>query len=111
MIRERRIASGAPVLLVLHSPREKCWGLLDEITAAGVFLRGLDLNSFDDWLHSLLHDEPFVGLNNHFFPHWRVERLTRDETMGGVPSLCDQAERRTGKSIAELLGDDDGLSQ
>lgn len=110
MIRERIIASGAPVLLVLHSPREKCWGLLDEITAAGVFLRGLDLNSFDEWLHSLLHDEPFVGLNDHFFPLWRVERLTRDETMGGVPSLCEQAERRTGRSISELLGDNQGFS-
>ena len=110
MNRKPRIACGAPVLLVLHSPREKCWGLLDEITAAGVFLRGLDLNSFDDWLHSLLHDEPFVGLNDHFFPLWRVERLTRDETMGGVPSMCEQAERRTGRRIAELLGDDERLS-
>ena len=111
MIRERIIASGTAVVLVLHSPREKCWGLLDEITTAGVFLRGLDLNSFDDWLHSLLHDEPFVGLNDHFFPLWRVERLTRDETVAGVPSLYEQAERRTGQSIAELLGDDESPSQ
>ena len=26
-----RIQRGAMVILVLHSPREKCWGLLDEI--------------------------------------------------------------------------------
>jgi len=102
---QQRIASGAPIVVVLHSPREKCWGLLDEITAAGVFLRGLDLNSFDDWLHSLSHNEPFVGVNDLFFPLWRVERLTRDETAGGVPSLCEQAERRTGHSVADLLRD------
>ena len=102
----KRIGSGSPIVVVLHSPREKCWGLLDEITAAGVFLRGLDLNSFDDWLHSLVHDEPFIGANDLFFPLWRVERLTRDETAAGVPSLCEQAERRTGQNIAELLGDE-----
>jgi hypothetical protein len=111
MMSQKRIAFGTLIIVVLHSPREKCWGLLDEITAAGVFLRGLDLNSFDDWLYSLLHHEPFVGVNDRFFPLWRVERLTRDETAGGVPSLGEQAERRTGRSVADLLGDDEGSSQ
>jgi hypothetical protein len=111
MTSQKRIDSGAPIVVVLHSPREKCWGLLDEITAAGVFLRGLDLNSFDDWLHSLLHNEPFIGVNDLFFPLWRVERLTRDETAAGVPSLSEQAERRTGHSVAELLGDNWNRSQ
>ena len=111
MTSQKRFDSGAPIVVVLHSPREKCWGLLDEITAAGVFLRGLDLNSFDDWLHALLHEEPFVGVNDLFFPLWRVERLMRDETAGGVPSLREQAERRTGHGVAELLGADQGLSQ
>ena len=111
MMSQKRIDSGTPVLVVLHSPREKCWGLLDEITAAGVFLRGLDLNSFDDWLHSVLHNESFIGVNDLFFPLWRVERLTRDETAEGVPSLSEQAERRTGHSVAVLLGDDRSPSQ
>lgn len=108
---QKRIDSGTPIVVVLHSPREKCWGVLDEITAAGVFLRGLDLNSFDDWLHSLLHHEPFIGVGDLFFPLWRVERLTRDETAGGVPSLSEQAERRTGHSVAELLGQTQAPSQ
>ena len=108
---QQRITSGTAVVIVLHSPREKCWGLLDEISTVGVFLRGLDLNSFDDWLHSLLHNEPFIGVNDLFFPLWRVERLTRDETAAGVPSLCEQAERRTGRTVAELLGDAGSLSQ
>ena len=59
---------GAPILVVLHSPREKCWGMLDEITAAGVFLRGLDLKSFDDWVRSVVHREPFIGFGSLFFP-------------------------------------------
>jgi hypothetical protein len=96
------IEPGAPVLLVLHSPREKCWGILDEISAAGVFLRGLDLNAFDDFVRSVTHDEPFIGATDLFFPMWRVERLTRDEAAGGIPSLAEQFEKRTGRGLREL---------
>ena len=101
------LKKGAPVLLVLHSPREKCWGMLDEITAAGVFLRGLDLNAFDDWVSAIVHEEPFVGLGSLFFPMWRVERIARDETSGEVPSMYQQVEERTGRSFEELMKDDD----
>ena len=99
---------GTPVLLVLHTPREKCWGVLDEITAAGVFLRGLDLNAFDDWVSAVVHGEPFIGVGSLFFPMWRVERIARDESAGGVPSLCEQAEQRTGRTFAELFRDGSG---
>lgn len=98
-----KIEVGSIVLLVLHSPREKCWGVLDEISAAGVFLRGLDLNAFDDWVHAVAHDEPFMGPSDLFFPLWRVERVARDEAAGGVPSLAEQVEQRTGRSLLELL--------
>ena len=104
----RTIKHGMPVLIVLHSPREKCWGLLDEITSAGVFLRGLDLKSFDDWVRSVVHREPFIGFGSLFFPMWRVERISRDEQAGEVPSLYQQAEHRTGLSIEQLVDDDNG---
>lgn len=100
---QNKIEAGAAVVLVLHTPREKCWGVLDEISAAGVFLRGLDLNAFDDWVRAVAHDEPFMGLTDLFFPMWRVERLTRDEASGEIPSLSEQAEKRTRKSLAELM--------
>ncbi len=97
------IKPGVSVILVLHSPREKCWGVLDEINAAGILMRGLDLNSFDDWTRAVAHDEPFVGLTDLFFPMWRIERLTRDEAAGGVPSLAEQFEKRTGRNVREFL--------
>ncbi|MGI8656191.1 MAG: hypothetical protein ACR2LC_13360 [Pyrinomonadaceae bacterium] len=103
---ERRasgIEAGACVMLVLHSPREKCWGVLDELSAAGVFLRGLDLNAFEAWTWAVAHDEPFIGLGDLFFPMWRVERVTLDESAGEVPSLAEQFARRTGRSVQELL--------
>ncbi|HEY3037502.1 MAG TPA: hypothetical protein VGJ66_02140 [Pyrinomonadaceae bacterium] len=101
---------GSAVVIVLHSPREKCWGLLDGINQAGVFLRGLDLNAFDDWVSALVHGEPFIGFGDLFFPMWRVERISRDETAGGVPSLCEQVEGRTGHTIDELLRADNSKS-
>ncbi|HZE63015.1 MAG TPA: hypothetical protein VE056_04010 [Pyrinomonadaceae bacterium] len=99
-----RIQRGAMVILVLHSPREKCWGVLDEISPAGVFLRGLDLNAFDSWVHAVVHDEPFIGVGDLFFPMWRVERISKDEAAGEMPSLSQQVERRTSRTIAELVG-------
>jgi hypothetical protein len=101
---KRKFEAGVPVVVVLHTPREKCWGILDELNTAGVFLRGLDLNSFDDWVSSLLHDEPFIGVGDLFFPAWRIERVSR-ERAGAIPSLCDQVEKRTGKSIRTLFED------
>ena len=102
------ISPGTPVLIVLHSPREKSWGILDEINAAGVFLRGLDLNAFDEWIRCLIHHEPFIGVGSMFFPMWRVERVAKDERSGGVLSLREQAEQRTGLSLEELMKVDDG---
>ena len=99
------INAGTPILIVLHSPREKYWGLLDEINGAGVFLRGLDLNSFDEWIRSVIHKEPFIGVGSMFFPMWRVERVAKDESVGGVMSLCAQAEQRTGLGLDELMSD------
>jgi hypothetical protein len=101
--RRTGIEPGAAVILVLHSPREKCWGMLCEINAAGVFLRGLDLNAFDDWVGAVLHEEPFIGLSDLFFPMWRVERLSKDESAGGILSLAEQFEQRTGRSLREFF--------
>lgn len=98
------IQPGAAILIVLHAPREKCWGILDEVNQAGVFLRGLDLNSFDEWLRAMAHDEPFVGFGDLFFPLWRVERISRDESSGGIPSLREQVEHRAGRTVEELIG-------
>jgi hypothetical protein len=106
--RKSGIAPRVPVIVVLHNPREKSWGILDEITPAGVFLRGLDLNSFDDWLRAVTHNEGFAGFNYLFFPMWRVERLTKDEAWGEIPSLYDQVRQRTGRTVEELLQDDSG---
>src|SRR5262245_58214288 len=104
MTEKKILPTGTPVLVTLHTPREKIWGVLDEISLAGVFLRGLDLNSFEDWVRAVAKDEPFIGLEDLFLPMWRVERMSKDETSGGIPSSFEQAEQRTsGKAIEQLL--------
>ena len=97
------IQRGDPIVVVLQTPKEKYWGVLDEISTAGVSLRGLDLNAFDDWLAAVLHKEPFIGLTDLFFPMWRIERVSKDEAAGGIASLYEQVERRTGLTVGELL--------
>lgn len=71
-------------------------------------MRGLDLNAFDDWVRAVAHDEPFIGLSDLFFPMWRIERLSRDEAAGGIPLLYEQVEQRTGRSVQELIDNNQG---
>ena len=43
-----KIANGESVILVLHTPREKLLGILDEIGESCVFVTGRELKYFDD---------------------------------------------------------------
>lgn len=94
-----RIGVGESVILLLHTPREKLLGVLDEVNTAGVSLRAIDLNYFDDWCSSIANDEPYLPMSDYFIPMWRVEKMSRDE---GEPSLTQLFEQRTGKHLGEF---------
>lgn len=96
-----RIIEGDPVLIVLHTPREKQLGILDEISPAGVTVRSIDLSYFDDWCRGIASDESFFGLADNFFPMWRIERISRDETSEEIPSMAEQFEKRTGRIFSQ----------
>lgn len=92
------------VVISLHSPKEKLWGELLDISSAGVTLRGIDLSSFDDFIAQVLHPEgDRVGLPSLFFPMLRIERIALDEARGSIPSLAEIFERKIGRSLAEYL--------
>lgn len=91
------------VLLNLQNPKEKIWGILLSIRASGVTLRGIDLNSFDDWSRAVARGERDMGLSTVFFPIHRVERLTADESVGNVPSLAETFEARVGQDVWSYL--------
>jgi hypothetical protein len=100
------IIPGEPVVVNLHSPREKVWGVLRELTGAGVFVRGIDLNTFDDWVQMIVRGERNMGLTHVFLPMWRVERVALDETVDEIPSLAAQFYSRVGLTVNEYLDGD-----
>jgi len=96
------INNGEAIIAVLHTPREKLFGILDEITSAGVGIRGIDLSYFDDWCASIANCEPYLPMSDYFIPMWRVEKITRDASTNDSPSLAEQFEKRTGRRLDEF---------
>lgn len=100
------LSAGAPVIVYLHSPREKVWGILGELNAAGVFVRGIDLNTFDDWVQMIVRGERNMALTHVFLPMWRIERVALDESVDDIASLADQFYSRVGLTVEEYLDTD-----
>lgn len=97
-----KIENGEAVIIVLHSPREKVIGILGEINASGIFVRGIDLNYFDEWTSAIRADEPHLPMQDAFFPMWRVERISKDESAHGLPSMSEQFRQKTGFEMSEF---------
>ncbi|HKQ88068.1 MAG TPA: hypothetical protein VJN69_13905 [Candidatus Acidoferrales bacterium] len=92
------------VVVSLHSPKERLWGELLDISNAGVTMRGIDLSAFDDFVSQVLHPEgDRIGLPTLFFPMVRIERIALDEARGSIPSLAETFERKVGRSLADYL--------
>ena len=92
------------VVISLHSPKEKLWGELVDISNAGVTLRGIDLSSFDDFVSQILHpDGDRIGLPTLFFPMLRIERIALDEARGSIPSLAEVFAKKVGRSLPDYL--------
>jgi hypothetical protein len=91
---------GTPVIVYLHSPKEKVWGLVLAIDPAGVVVRGLDLAIFDAWMRQEARgEETLLGPTTLFYPLWRLERIEVDETVGPVPAYADRFRAQTGRSV------------
>jgi hypothetical protein len=92
------------VVVSLHTPKEKLWGELLDISNAGVTVRGIDLHSFDDFVTQVLHPEgDRMGLPTLFFPMARIERIALDEARGSIPSLAETFARKTGHTVGDYL--------
>src|SRR5581483_2038141 len=100
-------ARGSVVLVTLNNPREKFWGAILDLTAAGLSMRGIDLNSFDDFANMLRSGEP-VAASSVFFPMHRVERVELDARSGSIPSLRERFAAKTGCDPSLLLDTDAG---
>jgi hypothetical protein len=95
---------GTPVLLYLHSPREKVFGVLVSLGPAGIAVRGIELAAFEDWLRQEARGDKGLGPATVFYPMNRIERLEKDETVGGLESFAERFRRETGRSVLEAAG-------
>ena len=93
---------GSLVVLSLNSPREKFWGALMSLSVSGVTLRGITLESLDDFAHQLksgeLADPALV-----FFPMHRVDRIELDSRSGEVPSVAERFLSKSGLNAIEVF--------
>ncbi|MCI0352806.1 MAG: hypothetical protein L0Z53_25575 [Acidobacteriales bacterium] len=100
-------ARGQIVLVTLNTPREKFWGALLELSPAGVSLRGIDLNSLDDFARQVKSGDA-VSPGAVFFPMHRVERMELDARNGDIPSLCERFFSKTNHEFSEFVDTDSG---
>jgi hypothetical protein len=104
-MRSLGLRPGQVVVLSLHAPKEKIWGVLLSVNAAGIVVRGVDLVVFEDWMRQEAHrSERVVGPTTVFYPMHRVERMERDETVGPVAGFADRFALEVGRSAVQGLG-------
>ena len=96
---------GSLVILFLHSPKERVWGVLQRIDASGIWLEGINLDSFEDWARQVGRDrKPSIALSVVFYPMHRTEKVLLDRTGPGEPSLGDRFRSLVGMNVEEYLG-------
>ena len=97
---------GQLVVVMLREPRERLWGRLLGLEAAGIALRGIDVNPWEEVIGFVRRGEAdLAALGTRFLPMHRVESLYLDEPSSGVPSLSEDFERRTGRNPLDFLAD------
>jgi hypothetical protein len=93
------------VIVNLVNPKEKFFGVLAALSPAGVTVRAINLDSFDDWIHQIARDDdPELDLITMFVPLFRVERIFLDEPAGAVKSFSQRFEEAVGRTIHKYLG-------
>lgn len=96
----------AVVIVNLVNPKEKFWGVLRSLSAVGMTLRGINLDSFEDWVRQVGRKDPddqTLDLVTMFVPLFRVERIFLDEDVGAVKSYSQFFEEVVGKTPGEFL--------
>lgn len=92
------------VIVNLVNPKEKFFGVLRALSPAGVTLRAINLDSFDDWIHQIARDEEQeIEMITMFVPLFRVERIFLDEPAGAIRSYSQRFAEVVGKSVHDYL--------
>lgn len=95
----------ALVIVNLVNPKEKFFGVLRALSAAGLTVRAINLDSFDDWIHQIARaEEAEIEMMTMFVPLFRVERVFLDEPAGAVKSYSQRFHDVVGTTVAQHLG-------
>lgn len=96
---------GSIVVINLQEPREKMLGRLLSISPPGITIRGIEVNSFRDWMNQFLHQQAGLSIRatTVFFPMHRVVSCYLDEDMGQVLSFSSQFYERTKHELTDAL--------
>jgi hypothetical protein len=97
-------APGSVVLVTLSQPREKFWGMVLSIDPAGVAVRGIDLQSMDNFIQLIKSGEAATA-SVVYFPMHRIERMEMDIRNGEIPSLTGQFLDKTGIPVSRYFED------
>ncbi|MGZ4779777.1 MAG: hypothetical protein ACXVIJ_14395 [Thermoanaerobaculia bacterium] len=97
--------TSALVIVNLVNPKEKFFGVLKALSSAGLTIRAINLEAFDDWVRQVARDEDLsLDLVTMFVPLFRLERIFLDEPSGDIRSYAQRFEDVVGRSVREYLG-------
>jgi hypothetical protein len=106
------IDTGSLVIVNCGNPREKMWGCVVRLDTSGVVIRGLEIESLDDWLRQERSGgEQLIGPSTFFVPMHRVVRIDLDESRGVLESFADRFRAACGRDVCDVLLDLDGRAE
>jgi len=104
------VGEGSLVIIHCSNPREKMWGLLVRLDGIGVVIRGLDLESVEDWLRQeKVGSDRMIGPTTFFVPMSRVLRIDLDESTAAIDSYGDRYRTTCGREVRDALLDEGGI--
>jgi hypothetical protein len=98
------IDSGSLVVINCTNPKEKMWGMLLKLDATGAVMRGMDLDTVEDWLRQEKGGGPaLIGPSTFFLPVHRIVRIDLDESTGVIASFGDRYRTDCGRDVRRAL--------
>jgi hypothetical protein len=98
------IEPGSLVIVNITNPREKAWGVLLRLDAIGAVIRGLDLNSVEDWLtQQRIGADQLITASTFLIPTHRIIRIDLEEQGGVIESFADRYAAACGGDVREAL--------
>ncbi len=98
------IKKNSLIVAYLKEPREQIWGVLLSFEQSGVIVKGISLESFEDWCRQIAKGDESIGLSEMFIPSLRIVKILLDEKVGSLPSFSEKFQKMVGKDVQEWLG-------